>query len=266
MHRQKGAALLLTIWVILLLSVLAGSALLVARSEALRGRQSQIRAEAIAATDGALRLAIHELSSPDAVARGVETRPMHLTIGAFEVEVTFQRESGKIDLNHASPLLIAELMRQLGHHGTPELARTIESRRSQPRTSGARVLESVLDLVGLGKLDAQIAECATAFTTIYTAAREPELAYADPIVVAAVNVLRRTTGTQVRDSGVASMDQLPAGQLFEITGSARRHGAEILSRVAIVRLTGNPSEPFLTYAWRLGESAENSVSCVHSTT
>jgi len=248
MDRQYGAALLLTIWVILLLSVLAGSALLVARSEALRGRQAQVRAEAIAAADGALRLAIHELSSPDAAARSVETRPMRLTIGAFEVEVTFQRERGKVDLNHASPLLIAELMRQLGHDGAPELARAIEAKRARPRTPGTRVFDSALDMTELGRLDAKTAACAAAFTTIYTTAKEPELAHADPVVIAAVEAIRGTPSARIPEPGSPL-----AGQMFKVMASARVSVDETLAREVVARITGNPNKAFLIYTWRTAD-------------
>ncbi len=110
MHRQKGIALVLVLWVSVLIAVLLASFSLSARVEALQGRNLLDSTRARYAAEAGLHRAAYELrgSNPDTrwIADG---RIYPLEFEGFEVEVEIYDETGKVDINVADGVLLAAM-------------------------------------------------------------------------------------------------------------------------------------------------------------
>lgn len=115
MHRQKGIALILVLWVSVLIAVLLASFSLSARVEALQGRNLLDSTRARYAAEAGMHRAAYELrgSNPDTrwIADG---RIYPLEFEGFEVEVEIYDETGKVDINVADGLLLAAMFKHGG--------------------------------------------------------------------------------------------------------------------------------------------------------
>ena len=113
--RARGAALLLVLWLIALLTALVGAFALSARIEHLQG---QVLARGVAATQAAragVEYAVARVASDDPRWRWLaDGRPYRWPFGDTEVEVRIVDEQGKVDLNLASADLLAALLRGAG--------------------------------------------------------------------------------------------------------------------------------------------------------
>ena len=115
MRRGRGAALLLVLWLIALLTALVGAFALSARVEHLQG---QVLARGVVAGEAAragVEYAVVRVGSSDARWRWLaDGRPYWLDVGDARVEVRVVDEQGRIDLNLASADLLAALFRGAG--------------------------------------------------------------------------------------------------------------------------------------------------------
>lgn len=112
---QRGAALLLVLWLITLLTALVGGFALSARIEALQGRVLVRGMVAQHAARAGLEYALTRivLNDPRVQWRADGTANAWQYAGA-EVVVTVIDENGKVDLNRADALLLTELLRAVG--------------------------------------------------------------------------------------------------------------------------------------------------------
>ena len=115
-RRQGGVALVLVLWVITLLSVIAGNFAFSMRGEAKIARNLIFTAQAQALADAGVQKAWYELSRPPAdVQRWQANGVAHtFTMGEAVLTVTIQDETGKIDLNTASDALLQGLFKSVG--------------------------------------------------------------------------------------------------------------------------------------------------------
>ncbi|MEO7107060.1 MAG: hypothetical protein ABIZ09_11840 [Rhodoferax sp.] len=116
MKRQRGVALILVLWVITLLSVIAGNFAFSMRGEAQIARNLLSTAQAQAQADAGVQRAWYELIKPvTQVQRWMGNGLAHeLTFDGGVVRVSIQDESGKIDINTASEALLLGLFRSVG--------------------------------------------------------------------------------------------------------------------------------------------------------
>ncbi len=115
MERERGFALLLVIWVLALIAVLASAVAADSGSDAIIARNRLNRAEAAALADSGVNLAILRLIDGNPATRWVaDGRPRTLRLPGGEVALTLQDEGGKVDLNQASPDLLAGLADEVG--------------------------------------------------------------------------------------------------------------------------------------------------------
>lgn len=114
-HRQRGVALILVMWVIALMAVLLGSFALIARTENLESRHlfdtTAARYDAIAG----LELAVFQLRNPDMTQRWVaDGRTYEVPYEGANVQVAITNESGKIDINAADSATLTTLFQSIG--------------------------------------------------------------------------------------------------------------------------------------------------------
>lgn len=113
--RNAGAALLLVLWLIVLLTALVGAFALTARVEHMQGQVLARGLGADSAARAGLEYAIHRLSLADPrVQWRPDGRPYLWQYAGAQIEVRITDESGKLDLNEADATLLSGLLRALG--------------------------------------------------------------------------------------------------------------------------------------------------------
>src|SRR5690606_28930390 len=114
-HRQRGAALLLVLWLIVRLTALVGAFALSARVEQIQGRVLYRGIVGDQAARAGLEYALLRLADADPQARWVpDGRSYEWDFNGIPVRVQVVDESGKVDLNAADQPLLASLMAVLG--------------------------------------------------------------------------------------------------------------------------------------------------------
>ncbi|MDP2827032.1 MAG: type II secretion system protein GspK [Sulfuricellaceae bacterium] len=118
---EKGIALVLVLWVLMLLTVIAGSYVSSMRTETLLARNLVAQAQARALADGAVQRGIHELLKPPTDTGGwkADGKPRTWEGDGFRIRLIIGDESGKIDINTASDTLLKGLFLSVGL-GEPE--------------------------------------------------------------------------------------------------------------------------------------------------
>jgi len=112
---QRGAALLLVLWLLVLMTALIGSFALSARVESMQGRGLARSVVATEAARAGLEMAVSRLQDPDPAQRWVaDGRAYAWTFAAAEVTLRIVDEVGKFDLNATDAPLLAALIRQAG--------------------------------------------------------------------------------------------------------------------------------------------------------
>ena len=118
---QRGAALLLVLWLITLLAALVGAFALTARIEQQQGRVLFRGLAGDQAARAGLEYALTRLATDDpALQWQPDGRPYAWRFGDIDVEVKVVDETGKLDLNQAEGPLFAALLQVLG--AEPEVA------------------------------------------------------------------------------------------------------------------------------------------------
>jgi len=115
MQREKGIALVLVLWVTLLMSVIAGSFALSARTEAVQSKILFNEAQARFMAEAGLNRAVFELRNPDPATRWIaDGRVYEMELDGVQIEIKMIDESGKIDLNQANEELLIGLFASVG--------------------------------------------------------------------------------------------------------------------------------------------------------
>ncbi|MEB2184892.1 type II secretion system minor pseudopilin GspK [Xanthomonas campestris pv. campestris] len=115
MRTMRGAALVLVLWLIALLTAMIGAFALTARVEALQGSMLRNGGQAQEYARAGMEYALSRLSSgePQALWRP-DGRRYRWQMDDANMEIRIIDESGKVDLNMAEPTLLAGLVRAVG--------------------------------------------------------------------------------------------------------------------------------------------------------
>lgn len=115
LQRSRGAALLLVLWLIALLTALVGAFALSAQIEGLQGRVLVRGLAAGNAARAGMEYAMTRVELEDPRRQWVpDGRPYAWRYAGAEIEVRITDENGKVDLNHAQMLLLTALLRAVG--------------------------------------------------------------------------------------------------------------------------------------------------------
>ena len=113
--RMRGAALLLVLWLIVLLTALIGAFALTARVESLQGRVLARGAEAQEIARAGVEYALVRVADTDPASHWLpDGRWYPWSFAGNRVEISIVDESGKVDLNQADATLLAALIRAVG--------------------------------------------------------------------------------------------------------------------------------------------------------
>lgn len=131
MHRRmRGAALLMVLWVVLLLSGLLAAYAMTARVGHLEGRNLTGQVAAHEAARAGIEYAVSRMSANDPSRRWTPDGSGHaFGFGSAQVRVAVHDESGKVDLNAADRPLLSGLFAALG----------------QPRVQADRLAGAIMD-------------------------------------------------------------------------------------------------------------------------
>jgi general secretion pathway protein K len=112
---QKGAALILVMWVIAFMGILLGSFSLIARTENLQSRHLFDATTARYAAQAGLERAVFEVQNRDMTKRWVgDGRPYEFDFDTAHIHVELLDESGKIDINTSDPQTLQALFESVG--------------------------------------------------------------------------------------------------------------------------------------------------------
>ncbi|MDT8406016.1 MAG: type II secretion system protein GspK [Methylococcales bacterium] len=109
-RKQHGVALVLVLWLVGLMTLMAGAFTLTTRRETASVSYLTGQARAEAAAEAGVFWAQVMLSAEEPERWDTDGRPYALTFGDAQLMVRIFAEAGKIDLNHADEWLISQLM------------------------------------------------------------------------------------------------------------------------------------------------------------
>jgi general secretion pathway protein K len=131
MSTQRGAALLLVLWALALLSALMASALATVRLENRQSRYALHRVQALSNAEAGVVLAVEGLLAPAKTAWLADGQAYALTFDGATLQVRIESERGKLDINSADTALYPPLMTELGASARQiqQFTQTLESKR-----------------------------------------------------------------------------------------------------------------------------------------
>jgi len=129
-RRQRGAALLLVMWLVLLLSGVVAGFAMAARIESMQGNGLARGAAAREAARAGMEYATARMLDPDPARRwAADGRIYRIEFDGAQLEIAVHDELGKIDLNAANPELLAAFFQVLG----------------EPRDAAGRIAGAIID-------------------------------------------------------------------------------------------------------------------------
>lgn len=263
--RDRGFALLIVLWMLVLTSFLVALIAAGGRTELRITGNLVANEEAAAAADGAIHLAIFNLMDPRPELRWPLDGSVHeLAIGDCAVETRLLDEASRINPNLASPELLEALLRAIGRD--PESARQLASaidewigntasprpkpvvladyRRSgrdyAPPGSPLESLDELGDIVGM--TPATLAALRPHLSLF--APPQPNPARADPVVAKALEMIARTSAAASPLTG-PSLDNRTA----RIAVVAHGPSNAVVTRTAIVKLGPAQAGGYAIVAW-----------------
>ena len=275
MNRPRGAALLLVMWLVLLLSGLVAGYAMSARIESLQGNGAARGVVAGEAARAGVEVAVSRLLQQDPKQRWVaDGRAYRQPFGRTLLEIEVRDEAAKIDLNAAAPTLLAGLFEELGEprDRAARLAGAIADWRDIDNLSqaaggaedpayasaglawGAKdaPFESVAELAQVLGMRPALVAAAMPHLTVYSGNATPDANIADPIVLAAMGLQPRTAPIDpdappaTAGSGTYSIDsraRLPDGRRAHLS--------------VVLRMGGNalPGSTYTPLRWQAGSDA-----------
>jgi general secretion pathway protein K len=288
-RRERGIALILVIWMMALLSVVAMIAAGSARADLEIARNLRDAAQARALAEGGVwwmmaRLRERDADNKSAVPNQADGTPTRLSLDGRIIDIAVQDEGGKIDVNSADAVLLANLCRVVGIDDDAEtiadsIVRYREESGGKSSKAAARAAFSIVEeLRSVPGIDPDRYARILPFVTVYpndgrinprTAPREVIMALPGILPLQAEAYLRART----REEPGAEAAPLPPGlanaarylgasppHIVTITATTRtattRGGGEATSvREAVVELAATADRPLRLVAWRRGFAA-----------
>ncbi|MCF6320014.1 MAG: LptF/LptG family permease, partial [Proteobacteria bacterium] len=162
--KQSGVALILVLWVMVLLTVIAASFALSARTEGVQAKMVFDTTKARYLAEAGLHRAVYELRNPDIEFRWkADGRTYKMDFADAEIEISITDETGKIDINLASDELLVGLFAVIYLFDTVELIRRASKRGDIPIS-----LILQMGLLKLPEVGQTIFPFAVLFSAMYT--------------------------------------------------------------------------------------------------
>ncbi len=297
MIRQKGVALVLVLWVVTLLTVIAGNFAFSMRSEAQIARNLLSMAQAQARADAGVQRAWYELMKPPTeLKRWTGDGQAHVqSLDGGVLRVSIQDESGKIDIGTASEALLIGLFRSLGLgqdaavaladcvqdwrdtdklrrlHGAEEAEYLAAGRTYVPPNAAFETVDELQRVLGVTpELFRRLEPIVTVYSKqlgVNTAiAQRPAL-----LAIPGVNPEMVDQFMSQRQSAIALQQSVPiffgAGPfaggpavvpVYAVRSEAKMADGTVFVRKAVARITRDPKRPVVLLAWGEGDSEQSS--------
>ena len=283
MTGMRGAALLLVLWLVALLTALVGAYALTARIEALQGRVGSRGAMAQEIARAGMEYALVRVAD-----RNPEThwqpngRAYAWRFDGHDVEVRIIDETGKVDLNQADVPLLSRLMQALGEppDASDALAAAIVDWRdaddlSQPvggaedgdyaaagRPYGAKdaPFETIAELEQVLGMTPDLYARLEPFLTLYSGRGQPDATYAQGPVLVAMGMDATAWLAQREAAGAAGALQLvgTGSGTYSIESRARLADGRETSLRTVVRAGASPvpGSAYTLLRWEEGASPQ----------
>ncbi|WP_189456891.1 general secretion pathway protein GspK [Cognatilysobacter bugurensis] len=289
MTRMRGAALLLVLWLVALLTALVGGFALVARVEHLQGRVLVGGIEAGTAARAGLEYALMRLAITEPRRQWrPDGRAYDWAFDGADVEVAIIDENGKVDINQADMTLLTGLIRAVGVEAAQAgriAAAIVDWRDPDPLTQpagggedpdyaaaglpyGAKdaEFESIAELEQVLGMTPEVYASLAPHVTVYSGRSRPEPAFASAEVLTAlgldgerVDAQRRqwdpSSGQPPGPGGEAWLNGSPSGT-YSIRSRARLPDGRRAELRATVRIGGStiPGAAYTPLRWEEGVS------------
>jgi len=281
-RQQRGAALLLVLWLVVLLTGVIAVFALGARTEALQGHALARGAAARYAAEAGIEVAAYHLQNPDGDARWVpDGRPIEFNYAGERVRVVVVDESAKVDLNIATPELLAGLMQALGvdFERSRRIAGAIadwrdgddllnaEGGAEDPQYAAAKLpygakdrpFETLSELRLVLGMDPALFEKMRPYVTLYSGLARPSPTYAGKPVLQALGMdetqIGAVLGQREATTGAAPITSQGSGT-YSISSRATRPDGTRVQVQAAIRIGGGSGfgQLYLPLSWRVGET------------
>ena len=295
MIQQRGVALVLVLWVVTLLSVIAGNFAFSMRGEAQIARNLLSTAQAQAQADAGVQRAWYELMKPPTeLNRWVgDGSPHELGVTAGVVRVSIQDESGKIDLNTTSEALLVGLFRSVGMgaeaaaaladcvqdwrdtdklrrlHGAEEVEYLAAGKSYAPSNAPFETVDELQRVLGVTpELFRQLKPALTVYSRqpgVNTAVAQREALLAIPGVtpemIQQFLVLRQSMVASQQNApalvGAGAFASGPSGvPVYSVHSEIQMADGTVFVRQAVARITRDPKRPVTLLAWDEGDSEQ----------
>jgi len=278
-HRQRGVALLVVLWACTLLAILVGGYAVLARTEGLQARYQFAQTQAHYAAEAGVMRAIYALEDPQPDQRWVsDGRAYPFAFNDAKVTISIISETGKVDLNAASPDVLQNLFRAAGMSDmdAQSLARNIVDWRSfsysppgtVPNAAYANAgldygprhgpFGTVEELQMLG-MTPKVYRAVASQVTLWSGRPTPDPASAPPLALAAIPGMTPQQAQAIAASRSAGPQQPGLAAIQGVTHSIRAEatladGTRAILR-ATVRIQGiRPGAlPYTVLRWQEGE-------------
>lgn len=294
MPRQEGVALVLVLWMVTLLTVIAGNFSYSMRGEAKIAHNQLLAAQARAQADAGVQRAWLELMKPPTEPQRWQGDgfPHEWMSGDAVVRVTILDESGKIDLNTASDVLLKGLFKSAGLNEEasialldavldwrdPDKLKRLQGAEEDDYRSAGRdyvpsntLFETVDELRQVLGMSPALYRRLAPMLTVYSRQSGVNTAIAPREVLLAipgVNAGLVEQYLQQRRDAIASGQKAPlfaeanaflamssGSPAYSVRSEARMANGAMFVREAVARLTQDPKRPVMVLAWSDGEVA-----------
>jgi general secretion pathway protein K len=265
---EQGLALVAVVWVIALMAVMALDVLAAAGAEDRSASDRGERARMEAAADAGLALATRHLLASGPQPGSRELAEQEIAFDGTRLTLRFENEAGKVDLNAAPPVVLRALFTALEvpPAAADRLVAAVLDWRDgddSPRQGGAEwddyrragltvrprdgEFQSVAELRHVMGMTPELFARIQPSVTVHSRRAEVDRAAASPLV-ARVGSGSGGGVPRLAPPSARPSDASAAGGVFRITVTAERPGGRFV-RSAVVRLTGNPADPYWVQEW-----------------
>ena len=264
--RQRGFAIILVLWLLVLLSAIALHLGSTGRTELQIATNIVATAKAEALADAGVTRAVFAVTDPNKETRWrMDGEPHRFALGEGYVGVVVRNENGKINPNIAPTPLLAALLRQVGvaQDGADSMAAAIAERvkpppaapTAAPGTSAAnprsRPFATIDDLRDVPGITPKLLNALRPHVSVYASLPLPDADAADDVVAAALADYQSRISQTPRPPQPQSAANLNRVTLSIVAEARVRSGATFI-RSAVVRINDAAPQGYIVLRWRRG--------------
>ena len=249
--RQSGFALVAVIWTLGLITLLGMAVIVGARYRTKTSSNYASVTAAEMAAESAVNLAV--ATALAATPEQAVNFPLRCRLpGGERATITVEEETGKIDLNTASPAALTRLFTALTgdqSRGMRIAAQITEFRKPKTQGTPAAVpaearFATVMQLDQLDGMSPRLFRTALRHVTVRSGRPEPDMEAASPALLSLLNVLPKQTSAK---------RGLPVGGNVTIRADISAPDGTRFIREALVSLEGGNGRPYVIREWRRGD-------------